>query len=118
MNIKNLILPKGLDADIDTEKKRAEIRFKGDNTGQIIAYFPIDNLQLYCYSINGDRFPDMWDLGLRVQGKGQYLRVLICKQGHGEFYEKSVKYNMSGGEFGLKFSKEEKNVLSVIPIHS
>ena len=109
MDISNLELPEDLDAIIDTAKKRVEIQFKDDSKGQIVIYYPIENLQVYCYSINGNQFPDMRDMNLRANCHGRFLRVLICEHGYGEFFEKSVKYNMSGGEFGLKFGTGEKN---------
>ena len=112
LNVSNLELPKDLDAVVDTEKKCVEIQFNGDNNGQIIAYYPIDTLQVYCYFLNGTQFPDMWGLGLRVSCSGRYMRVLICEHGYGEFFEKSLKYNMSGGEFALKFSAEDNNQFS------
>lgn len=109
MNISDLQLPKDADVIIDAAKKRVEVQISGESEGQIIAYYPIENLQVYYYSINGNHLPDMWDLGLRVSCPGSYLRVLICEHGYGEFFEKSVKNNTSGGEFGMKCGTGEKN---------
>lgn len=109
LNINDVVLPPNIDADIDAGKNRLEIHISGKNGGRIIAYYPTENLQVYVYEIDGTRLPDMWDLGLRMNCEGRYLRTLICKRGHGEFAEDSVNYNMSGGEFAMRCGIVEEN---------
>ena len=109
LNIHDLAVPKDLDAAIDTTKNRLEIHLDGENAGRIIAYYPIENLQVYVYEINGVQIPDMWDLGLRTNVLGNYLRTLICRHGHGEFTDNGVNLNLSGGEFSVKTGTKSDN---------
>ena len=109
MNIKNLALPKEIDARIDTDKNRIEIHYHGEGSGKFIAYYPLENMQVYVYEIDGARFPDSRDLGLRMNLSKRYLRILMCRRGRGEFTEKGISLNMSGGEFSIKIGTEDEN---------
>lgn len=109
MNISDITLPENINAETDETKKRIEIQLDG---GRIIAYYPIENLQAYVYEINGGKIPDLWDLGLRMNYTGRYIRILICKYGHGDFTENGVSLNLNGGEFALKYGPKEKNRFS------
>lgn len=109
LNISDVTLPENINAETDETKNRIEIQLDG---GRIIAYYPIENLQAYVYEINGGKIPDLWDLGLRMNYTGRYIRILICKYGHGDFTENGVSLNLNGGEFALKYGPKEENRFS------
>lgn len=112
-NINDLKLDENVNALIDTAKKRVEISIVSDSSnGTIVAYYPIKSLQVYCYMIDGTQIPDMWDLGLRKDFSGSYLRILVCKHGHIEFEDKGVSENLSGGEFCIKCGKKANSHFS------
>lgn len=102
MNVNDLLLPEELDAKIDTTKKRLEIRLDGENADRIFVYYPIENMQIYVYEVNKPTPPFLRKLGLRMSLSERYLRIFICRRGHGEFIDKGIHLNMSGGEFSLK----------------
>ena len=109
MNINDLVIPEGINNEIDKSKNRCELILDGENSGRIIGYYPIENLQVYVYEINGSQLPDMRDLGLRMDFSDRYLRMLICRRGHGEFTENGINLNLSGGEFSIKSGGEGEN---------
>lgn len=109
MNVNDLVLPKSIDGDIDITKKRVEIKIKNESGGSIIAYYPIEYLQVYVYDISSNQIPDMWNLGLRMNYSGRYLRLLVCRHGHGEFVDKGKDMNLSGGEFCMKYVQKTEN---------
>jgi AraC-like DNA-binding protein len=109
MNIKDVALPEKVNASIDETKNRIEIYLTEDCQERIIAYYPIENLQVYIYEISGSNIPDMWELGLRKNYTGRYMRILICRNGRGEFIDNGLNLNISGGEFALKSGIESVN---------
>lgn len=112
LNVNDLALPQKYNADIDTIKNRLELQIDSETGGRIIAYYPIENLQVYVYEVDGSQLPDLWDLGLRMGFEGRYLRTLICRRGHGEFVEDGINLNQSGGEFSIKCGSKEDNRFS------
>ncbi len=112
MNINDIAFPRKVNAKIDKEKCRVELFSEGENSGKIIAYYPIENLQIYIYEINCGEVPDLRELGLRMDYTGRYMRILVCRNGRGEFIENGVSLNLSGGEFALKAGIEGVNSFS------
>ncbi len=112
MNITDLAIPEGAAATIDTTKQRAEIRICGESKDKIIAYFPVEGLQVYTYLIDGGRIPDMRKPVLQSEDAGDRLHLLICKYGCGVLNEKGAKMELRCGEFCIRCSHEEENSFS------
>ena len=80
MNIYYVKIPRNFEASIDTKRMRTEVHINTEEDHTIVAYYPVESLQVYVYKVNGNDLPDMWDLGIRKAISDKYLRILICKR--------------------------------------
>ncbi len=90
-------------------KKRVEIPINSNRGGTIIAYYPIEYMQVYIYDIKSNQIPDMLNLGFRMAYSGSYFRILACRHGRGEFVDNRIDTNLSGGEFSFKYVQKAEN---------